>query len=269
MQLIPFNELAQMAEVIAESKLFGIQNVKQALALGILCQAEGRHPGEAGRDYHIISGKPTLKSEIMLARFQAAGGKVEWNEYTDDLVSGTFTHPQAGSLKVTWTIQDAKRAGLLGNPTWQKYPRQMLRNRVTSEGIRSTYPGVLSGCYTPEEIADMNLPVVVETVQAVQIDSPKKSQPIQAPLQIQAPKETASAPVESAKEPEPLPEQIASINLMERLLSEKTKAQKDKVTARAIKKGWIQEGQTYRDIPMSIQTQAAAFPERFFAAFEI
>jgi hypothetical protein len=254
MQLIPFNELCQMAEVIAESKLFGIQNTKQALALGILCQAEGRHPGEAGRDYHIISGKPTLKSEIMLARFQAAGGKVEWHEYTVESVSGTFTHPQAGSLKVTWTIQDAKRAGLLSNPTWQKYPRQMLRNRVTSEGIRSTYPGVLSGCYTPEEITDMNLPVIVETVQSVQLDAPKKPEP----LQIEAPKE------------EPLPEQISAINLMDRLLSEKTKAQKDKVTAGAIKKGWIKaEGQTYRDIPVSIQTQAVAFPEKFFAAFGI
>jgi hypothetical protein len=250
MQLIPFDQLAMMAEVIADSKCFGIQNAKQALALGILCQAEGRHIGEVGRDYHIISGKPTLKSEAMLARFQAAGGKVEWHEYTIESVSGTFTHPQAGSLKVTWTIQDAKRAGLLGNPTWQKYPRQMLRNRVTAEGIRSTYPGVLSGCYTPEEIADLNLPVVVETVQSIQIEAPKQ-------LQIEAPKE------------EPLPEQISSVNLMDRLLAEKTKAQKDKVTAGAIKRGWITENQTYRELPISIQTQATAFPERFFASFGI
>jgi|APGre2960657404_1045060.scaffolds.fasta_scaffold115787_1 hypothetical protein len=259
MQLIPFNELVQMAEVIAESKLFGIQNAKQALALGLLCQAEGRHIGEAGRDYHIISGKPVLKSEIMLARFQAAGGKVEWNEYKDDLVSATFTHPQAGSLKVTWTLQDAKRAGLLGNQTWQKYPKQMLSNRVISEGIRRTYPGVLSGCYTPEEITDMNLPVIVESVQPIQLEAPKV-------MQIEAPKETAVEPV---KEPEPLPEQISAINLMDRLLAEKTKAQKDKVTAGAIKKGWIKEGQTFRDIPVSIQSQAVAFPEKFFAAFGI
>ena len=239
-----------MAEVIADSKCFGIQNAKQALALGILCQAEGRHIGEVGRDYHIISGKPTLKSEAMLARFQAAGGKVEWHEYTIESVSGTFTHPQAGSLKVTWTIQDAKRAGLLGNPTWQKYPRQMLRNRVTAEGIRSTYPGVLSGCYTPEEIADLNLPVVVETVQSIQIEAPKQ-------LQIEAPKE------------EPLPEKIERINPMQRLLASKTKAQRDKVTEGALKKGWIKEGESFLDIPADIAMQATAFPERFFAAFGI
>jgi len=250
MQLIPFDQLAMMAEVIADSKCFGIQNAKQALALGILCQAEGRHIGEVGRDYHIISGKPTLKSEAMLARFQAAGGKVEWHEYTIESVSGTFTHPQAGSLKVTWTIQDAKRAGLLGNPTWQKYPRQMLRNRVTAEGIRSTYPGVLSGCYTPEEIADLNLPVVIETVQSIQIEAPNQ-------LQIEAPKE------------EPLPDKIERINPMQRLLAGKTKAQRDKVTEGAFKKNWIKEGETYLDIPADIAMQAVAFPERFFAAFGI
>jgi hypothetical protein len=250
MQLIPFDQLAMMAEVIADSKCFGIQNAKQALALGILCQAEGRHIGEVGRDYHIISGKPTLKSEAMLARFQAAGGKVEWHEYTVESVSGTFTHPQAGSLKVTWTIQDAKRAGLLSNPTWQKYPRQMLRNRVTAEGIRSTYPGVLSGCYTPEEIADLNLPVVVETVQPIQIEAPKQ-------LQIEAPKQ------------EPIPEKIERINPMQRLLAGKTKAQRDKVTEGALKKNWIKENETYLDIPADIAMQAVAFPERFFAAFGI
>jgi len=248
MQLIPFDQLAMMAEVIADSKCFGIQNAKQALALGILCQAEGRHIGEVGRDYHIISGKPTLKSEAMLARFQAAGGKVEWHEYTIESVSGTFTHPQAGSLKVTWTIQDAKRAGLLGNPTWQKYPRQMLRNRVTAEGIRSTYPGVLSGCYTPEEIADLNLPVVIETVQSIQIEAPKQ-------LQIEAPKE--------------VPEKIERINPMQRLLASKNKAQRDKVTEGALKKGWIKEGESFLDIPADIAMQATAFPERFFAAFGI
>ena len=257
MQLIPFDQTKLMAQAIAESKLFGIQTPAQALALGLLCQAEGRHPAEAARDYHIINGKPSLKSEAMLARFQQAGGKVEWHEYTVESVSGTFTHPQAGSLKVTWTIQDAKRAGLLGSPNWQKYPRQMLRNRVTAEGIRSTYPGVLSGCYTPEEIADLNLPVVVETVQPIQIEAPKQ-------LQIEAPKEE---PKEEPKQE--IPEQISAINLMDRLLAEKTKAQKDKVTAGAIKRGWITETQTYRDLPIQIQTQAAAFPERFYAAFGI
>ena len=231
-----------MAKAIAESKLFGIQTPAQALALGLLCQAEGRHPAEAARDYHIINGKPSLKSEAMLARFQQAGGKVDWHEYTHESVSGTFSHPQGGSLKVSWTMQDATRAGLTGNPTWKKFPRQMLKARCISEAVRGIFPGVLSGLYAPEEVGEFT-PVQAVTEPEV--------------LQIEAPKE------------EPLPEQISSVNLMDRLLAEKTKAQKEKVTAGAIKRGWITEGQTYRELPISIQTQATAFPERFFASFGI
>ena len=242
MQLIPFDQTKLMAQAIAESKLFGIQTPAQALALGLLCQAEGRHPAEAARDYHIINGKPSLKSEAMLARFQQAGGKVDWHEYTHESVSGTFSHPQGGSLKVSWTMQDATRAGLTGNPTWKKFPRQMLKARCISEAVRGIFPGVLSGLYAPEEVSEFT-PVQAVTEPEV--------------LQIEAPKE------------EPLPEQINSVNLMDRLLAEKTKAQKDKVTTGAIKRGWITEGQTYRELPISIQTQATAFPERFFASFGI
>jgi len=241
MQLIPIDQISLMAKAIAESKLFGIQTPAQALALGLLCQAEGRHPAEAARDYHIINGKPSLKSEAMLARFQQAGGKVDWHEYTHESVSGTFSHPQGGSLKVSWTMQDATRAGLTGNPTWKKFPRQMLKARCISEAVRGIFPGVLSGLYAPEEVGEFT------PVQAV-------TEP--EPLQIEAPKE--------------VPEKIERINPMERLLAEKSQAQRDKVTAGAIKKGWIKpEGETYKDIPADIAVQATAFPERFFAAFGI
>jgi hypothetical protein len=247
MNLIPFDQTKLMAEAIAKSKLFGIQTPEQALALGLLCQAEGRHPAEAARDYHIINGKPSLKSEAMLARFQQAGGKVEWHEYTHESVSGTFSHPQGGSLKVSWTIQDATRAGLTGNPTWKKFPRQMLKARCISEAVRGIFPGVLSGLYAPEEVQEFTPVQVVTEPELLQIETAK----------------------EEPKQLEPLPEQISAVNLMDKLLAEKSKSQKDKVTAGAIKRGWIQEGQTYRDLPVSIQTQAVAFPERFFAAFGI
>ena len=228
-----------MAEAIAKSKLFGIQTAEQALALGLLCQAEGRHPAEAARDYHIISGKPSLKSEAMLARFQQAGGRVEWHDYTHESVSGTFTHPQGGSLKVSWTIKDAERAGLTGNPTWRKFPRQMLKARCISEAVRGIYPGVLSGLYAPEEVQEFG--------------------PIQA--------QTEPEPIQV--ESETVPPMLERINPMQRLLAGKSEAAREKVTAGALKREWIKEGETYLDIPADIATQAVAFPERFFAAFSI
>ena len=103
----------------------------------------------------------------MLARFQQVGGKVDWKEYTDDVVTGLFSHPQGGSLEVTWTLAKAKLIGIANKDNWKNYSRAMLRARCVSEGIRSVYPGCVVGVYTPEEVADFAPPPVRAQAQAV------------------------------------------------------------------------------------------------------
>ena len=152
---VPYADMERMATVIAQPGLFGVKNPVQALALMLVAQAEGLHPATAARDYHVIQGRPALKTDAMLARFQAASGRVQWHDYSDAVVSATFTHAAGGSVKIEWTIDRAKTAGLTGKDVWKQYPRAMLRARVISEGIRTVYPGVLSGMYAPEEVRDM------------------------------------------------------------------------------------------------------------------
>lgn len=154
MQMVPVGDIERMAQAVAASKLFGVQNVEQAMSLMLIAQAEGMHPAIAARDYHVIQGRPALKADAMLARFQAAGGKVKWTAYTDEKVSGTFSHPAGGEVTIDWDMKRAKAAGLEGKDNWKKYPRQMLRARCISEGVRTVSPGVTSGLYTPEEIQD-------------------------------------------------------------------------------------------------------------------
>ncbi|NBR24622.1 MAG: hypothetical protein EBU08_12805, partial [Micrococcales bacterium] len=134
--------------------MFGFKNPQEAMAIMLLCQAEGLHPAIAMRDFHVIQGRPALKADAMLARFQQAGGSVVWKEYTNDAVTGLFTHPQGGSLEVTWTLVQAKAIGIASKDNWKNYPRAMLRARVISEGIRAVFPGCVVGVYTPEEVAD-------------------------------------------------------------------------------------------------------------------
>ena len=152
--LIPVDSVWKMAQSVAASGLFGMKDPNQAMALMLIAQAEGMHPALAARDYHVIQGRPALKADAMMARFQAAGGKVEWKQYTDTAVSAVMSHPSGGAVTIEWTIEMANRAGLTKNPTWRQYPRQMLRARVISEGIRTVFPGVAVGVYTPEEVQD-------------------------------------------------------------------------------------------------------------------
>lgn len=156
MNLIPVSEVERMAVAIAKSGLFGMKSPDQAMALMLVAQAEGMHPAIAARDFHVIQGRPALKADAMLARFQAAGGKVRWTSYTNERVAAVFSHQAGGEVEVDWTIAQAKAAGLTGKDVWRQYPRAMLRARVISEGIRTVFPGVAVGVYTPEEIGDFD-----------------------------------------------------------------------------------------------------------------
>jgi len=44
---------------------------------------------------------------------------------------------------------------LADKDNWKAYPRAMMRARVVSEGIRTVFPGVVLGVYTPEEVQDI------------------------------------------------------------------------------------------------------------------
>jgi len=153
-ELVPIGDIERMASAIAKSGLFGMKTPEQAIALMLIAQAEGSHPAIAARDYHVIQGRPALKADAMLARFQTAGGKVNWESYTDDAVTGVFSHPQGGSVKIEWTMKQARSIGLGGKDNWKNYPRAMLRARCISEGIRTVYPACVAGVYTPEEVQD-------------------------------------------------------------------------------------------------------------------
>ena len=156
MQVWTLDALERAAAYIVRSGLFGVKRTEEAVALMLLAQAEGLHPMRAVQEYHIINGRPALRADAMLARFLQAGGRVEWHTLTDERAEATFSHPQGGSVRIAWTLEDAKRAGLIQKPgsNWDKYPRAMLRARVVSEGVRTVYPGVVVGVYTPEEVAD-------------------------------------------------------------------------------------------------------------------
>lgn len=156
--LVPLNDIKEMAEVAAKSKMFGFKSPDEAMAIMLLCQAENLHPAIAMRDFHVIQGRPALKADAMLARFQAAGGSVKWEEYTDERVSGNFSHPSGGSVTVTWTFEMARKIGLTGKDNWKNYARAMLRARCISEGVRTVYPGCVTGLYTPEEVETFKTP---------------------------------------------------------------------------------------------------------------
>lgn len=150
------SDMDRMANAFAKSGLFGVKTPEQALALMLVSQAEGRHPALAARDYDIIQGKPTKKAEAMVRDFQAAGGKIEWHRLDNEVADATFSHESGGTFRCNWDMKRAAEAGLAGKEMWKKFPRQMLRSRCVSEGVRTVLPMATSGMYEPGEIADLD-----------------------------------------------------------------------------------------------------------------
>jgi hypothetical protein len=231
---VALGDMQVMANAIVKSGLFGMKTADQALALMIVATAEGRHPGSVASDYHIIQGRASLKSDSMLARFQQSGGRVEWHDHTNEKVAATFSHPAGGSLRIDWDMARAKAAGLGGKDNWRSYPRQMLRARVISEGVRATFPAVLNGMYTPEEVGEFDAPRTAPR-------SVKVEQVIEAPVVVVEPVAVPATPVIEA---EVVSNDTSWADELEKRIFEHEK----QVNAFLIAKGQIAEGQTFRDI---------------------
>ena len=158
-ELVPLGQLDELSQKLAVGGLFAGKTKDQIFSLLMLAHAEGVHPMIAMRDFDIINGRPAKKAEAMHRSFIAAGGSVEWHTLDDAKADATFTHPQGGKARVTWDMKRVEQAQIKNEAMYKKYPRQMLRSRCISEGVRTVYPAATSGLYEPGEVKGMEAPL--------------------------------------------------------------------------------------------------------------
>ena len=154
-ELVSVADLEVISQRVARSGLFGL-NAEQVFTLCLLAQSEGLHPIEAMRRFHVIQGRPAMRADAMQAQFQANGGRVEWVVSTGEECRALFYHEQYAKkgFEVRVTYAELTKAGVATTPAWKKFPRQMLRARAISEGVRAVDPGIVVGIYCPEEVSD-------------------------------------------------------------------------------------------------------------------
>lgn len=116
----------------------------------------GISPLQSLAKINVIEGKPSIAAELMRALVLRAGHDL-WVEESSG-TKCTVVGRRKGSdhqSRVTWTLDDAKRAGLEGRQNWRKYPRAMLLARASSELVRQAFPEYLAGVsYSVEELTD-------------------------------------------------------------------------------------------------------------------
>lgn len=155
------DDLARMADMFAKSGLFkDSRDVAQA-GVRILAGVEAGFGAFASMTgVHIIQGKPAIGANLMAQAIKRSGRyNYKVAEHSDDVCRIEFYERWDGkwekSGESSFSIDDAKKANLLNNPTWKNYPRNMLFSRAISNGIKWFCPDVLGmTAYTPEELGE-------------------------------------------------------------------------------------------------------------------
>lgn len=113
---------------------------------------------------HVIDGRPAMAAELMRGLVLRAGHELWIEESTT--TKCTVVGVRAGSsreTRITFTMDDAKRAGLDGRKNWRSYPAAMLLARATAALCRAVFPDVLAGIsYTTEELEDGDVVQVLD-----------------------------------------------------------------------------------------------------------
>lgn len=105
---------------------------------------------------HVIEGKPSVSAELMaalcFARVKGFGMKI----IQADNQACVIEYRRAGSepFRYSYSMDDAKRAGLTGRGPWNSHPAPMLAARNKGQALRLYCPDATMGIYAVEELTD-------------------------------------------------------------------------------------------------------------------
>lgn len=152
-----FAECVTLGQIAAKSGLFGVKTPEAATMALLTGASLGISPVAALRCISVISGKAALDATLIAGLARRHPECEYWHvvESTDVRCTiETKRRTDPAPTRITWTMDDAKRAGLLAKDNWKGYPRAMLRARATAELGRAVYSDALAGVYTAEEVSD-------------------------------------------------------------------------------------------------------------------
>jgi len=150
------------AEILLKSGMLPKElNTKEKVAVLIMKAKELNMPAlEAISHLYVVNQKVAIDSSGMLALILRSGLAKKIQFGGDGTSAWCEMERKDGviSFKYTFTIEDARRAGLLNKESWQKYTKELLVARAISGCARKVFPDVVGGLYTVEELGGEEVP---------------------------------------------------------------------------------------------------------------
>jgi hypothetical protein len=152
--------MERQAQALASSDIIP-RDYRRKPANVIVAAMTGRHYGwdvlTAMRNGHVIEGTWGMKPEAMLGLVRQAGHSVR-GDMSADGASVVGTRADTGdTMTIAFTIEDARRANLLGKGTWKQYPQMMCYWRAVGILCRVLFSDLTAGVHSAEELgAEIN-----------------------------------------------------------------------------------------------------------------
>ena len=189
----------------------------------LACVMAGRElglgPMESLNKIDVIDGRPSPSAELMVAMVYRAGHEVYPGAVSEESATAIGIRCLAnGDVRrhtFTFTMEDARRAGLATKNNWKNYPGPMLYWRAVSQLVRMVFPDVMSAfkAYTPDELEqddweppDPTLTVAEdgpEPVEATIIDRPEPVETSVTELDLEMDKGSGNGTVTQYEEDDP------------------------------------------------------------------
>lgn len=157
---VPMNELAANGEQAVKTGMLP-DHIKTGWQFAVLAATGhelGMQPMRAIRSLAMVKGKVVESADSQLARFKAAGGRSQFEVLDETKAVLHLIHPNGDKHTETFTLEDAKRAGLASNSNYSKFPKAMLRSRAITAGLKSIGWEGAVGAYDPDEIRSEEFP---------------------------------------------------------------------------------------------------------------
>jgi hypothetical protein len=210
-----WQEAALLAETLAKSSIIpDYLKGKPGDVLVILMMGRelGLGPMQSLRMIHVIKGKPGLSADLVVGLCLKSPVCDHFTLVSSSDTEATYEAMRKGALgptRLSFTMEDAKRAGLATNDNYRRIPAPMLRARCATALARVVFPDIVGNLYDKEELDPSLAEGAAPTRTRKPKEEPKAEVVEQAPP---APPETKAADVEIiTPKATPIGETVAAI----------------------------------------------------------
>ncbi len=177
MKINSLTEAMQLADFFSKSDLVPKDYKGKAGNIVVAWQKGyevGLMPQQSLETIAVINGRASIWGDGLIALIKNSP-KEEW---TKEWIEGegdnavayceTKRKGQTNVIKASFSVSQAKVAGLWGNNTWKKYPLRMLQMRARGFCFRDAYPDVLNGLQLAEEQLDAQSSTRVDNIDDIE-----------------------------------------------------------------------------------------------------